>query len=238
MDEPDDTPSTKGRWLTREKLVLAIVVPVCLALLSAGLTWWINRPKTELEVVDLAVVAGKDADKPMSPTGEFEVVPPKIQVVLRNIGDQVSVVTGAELEVLDYAYLPQCQKGAGPIMVSQRYNAVLPLDPRPHETIPVRTVQEIGPNSTDRFEIAIQLHNPDAANGVHMYRLKVSLIRDGAKRIDAGVAVVGAPTVYAPYLDPDVLSAPDEVGDCTRQLKIDYERSQEWEGARAPSLPG
>ena len=170
-------------------------MPVCLALLSAALTWWINRPETELELVKLDVVPGSHGEE-VNERGEYELVPPKVRMTLRNIGDQVSVVTGAKLEILDYAYWPQCQPGAGPIPVSQSYNAVLPVDPRPHDTISVDHVaQEIAPNGTDQFEFALQLRNPDAP-GTHMYQLKVSLIRDGSHQRDAGVVVVGAPEVF------------------------------------------
>jgi TIR domain len=220
-----------GRWLSREKLILAIVVPVCLALLSAALTWWINRPKTELDLVKLDVVPGSSGEGP-NERGEVELVPPKIRVTLRNIGDQVSVVTGAELEILDYAYWPQCQPGAGPMLVSQSYNAVLPVDPRPHDIIPVEHVaQEIAPNGTDQFEFALQLRNPDAP-GTHMYQLKVSLTRDGSHNIDAGVAVVGAPEVFDSNPTTEDLAASGEVGECFRRLAIDYRRVQDWQGVR------
>lgn len=220
-----------GRWLSREKLILAIVVPVCLALLSAAQTLWINRPKTELDLVKLDVVPGSSGEGP-NERGEVELVPPKIRVTLRNIGDQVSVVTGAELEILDYAYWPQCQPGAGPMLVSQSYNAVLPVDPRPHDIIPVEHVaQEIAPNGTDQFEFALQLRNPDAP-GTHMYQLKVSLTRDGSHNIDAGVAVVGAPEVFDSNPTTEDLAASGEVGECFRRLAIDYRRVQDWRGVR------
>jgi hypothetical protein len=230
MDPQNGASGGGGRWLSREKLILAIVVPVCLALLTAALTWWINRPKTELEIVKLDVVPGRSEG--MLKRGEVTMVPPKIQVTLRNIGDQVSVVTGAELEVLDYAYWPQCQPGAGPILVSKSYDAVLPVDPRPHDTIAVKRVaQEIAPKGTDQFEFALQLRKPDVP-GTFMYQLRVSLIRDGSHKIAAGVAVVGAPEVGNSNPTPKDLAASGEVGECFRRLAIDYRRVQEWQGER------
>jgi hypothetical protein len=219
------------RRLSRQKLLLAIVVPVCLVLLAASLTWWITRPKTELELVKLDVVPGSHGEG-VNERGEYELVPPKIRVTLRNIGDQVSVITGAELEILDYAYWPQCWPGAGPIPVSQSYNAVLPVDPRPHDIIPVDHVaQEIAPNGTDQFEFALQLRNPDTP-GTHMYQLRVSLTRDGSHKIDGGVAVVGAPEVFASNPTTEDLAASGETGECFRRLAIDYRRVQEWQGVR------
>ncbi|MBP1823172.1 hypothetical protein [Mycobacterium sp. OAE908] len=203
---------------------------MCLAVLSAGLAWWFNRPETKVEIVSLDVVPGADAEGPLKPGGVYEMIPPKIRVTLRNIGDQVSVMTGAELEVLDYAHLPQCWPGAGPIAVSQAYNAVLPRDPRPHDKIAVDVAQEIAPNGTDRFEFALQLANPEDANGIHFYQLKVSLIRDGSHKMDAGIAVVGAPEVYEAKPSPVDLAAPGEIGECFGRLASDYERVQQWQG--------
>lgn len=169
----------------------------------------------------------------MSAGGEYELVPPSIRVTLRNIGDQVSVVTSAQLEILDYAYLPQCQPGAGPIAVSQSYDAVLPVNPRPNEKIEVNVAQQTLPNETDQFAFALQLSNPDAPHGQHMYQLKVALIRDGAEKMDAGVAVVGAPVIYDADPSPENLAASGETGACYRQLAVDYQRVQAWRGERA-----
>ncbi len=87
----DDTPAkAERRWLTREKLLLAIIVPVLHAVLSALLAWWPNRPTTDIDVVGLSVVPGEFGD------GD-DLVPPKVQVAVRNVGDQVSVVSGAQI---------------------------------------------------------------------------------------------------------------------------------------------
>ncbi len=104
------------------------------------------------------------------------------------------------------------------------------VGPRPHDTIAVKRVaQEIAPKGTDQFEFALQLHNPDAL-GTHMYQLRVSLIREGSHKIDAGVAVVGAPKVVNSNPTPVDLSG--ELGECFRRLAIDYRRVQEWQGER------
>src|SRR3712207_3510718 len=132
----DDTPAkAEGRWLTREKLVLAIIVPVLLAVLSAVLAWWPNRPTTNIEVVGLSVVPGELGD------GD-EIVPPNVQVAVRNVGDQVSVVSGAQIKILEYAHLQVCEAG-GVLNVSASYDVVLPFDPEPGEVIEVDLAQEI-----------------------------------------------------------------------------------------------
>jgi hypothetical protein len=237
MDAQTKEPQSRGRWLSREKLILAIAVPVCLALLPIGLTWWINRPETEVEIVSLNVVPGADVEGPLKPGGVYELIPPKVQVTLRNIGDQVSVVTGAELEILDHAHLPQCWPGAGPTPVSQTYDAVLPLVPRSHETIAVDVAQDIAPNGTDRFEFALQLPDPDEADGIRFYQLRVSLIRDGSHKMDAGIVVVGAPEVYDAKPSPEDLAAAGEIGECFGRLAIDYQRVRAWQGERPADYP-
>jgi TIR domain len=225
-----------ARSLSRGKLILAIVVPVCLVLLLLGWTWWTDRPTTELEVVSLDVVPGSSPED-LNERHEVVMVPPRIQVTLRNLGDQVSVVTGAELEILDHAYLPQCWPGAGPIHVSETYDAVLPVDPSPNEVIRANQVkQEVAPNGTDRFEFALQLLDTDAP-GTHLYQLNIALIADGAHKLDAGIAVVGAPEVFASDPTPDELNQPGEIGECFRHLAIDYRRVQEWQGVRPAGYP-
>lgn len=108
-----------------------------------------------------------------------------------------------------------------------------PRKARPHDTIPVNVSSGITPNGTDKFEVAVQLKNPDDAYGTHMYQLKVMLIRDGSHKIDAGVAVVGAPEVFAGQNpSPEDLAAPGETGECFCRLAVDYKRMQDWQRER------
>jgi len=226
----DDTPAkAEGRWLTREKLVLAIIVPVLLAVLSAVLAWWPNRPTTDIEVVGLSVVPGEFGD------GD-EIVPPKVQVAVRNVGDQVSVVSGAQIEILDYAHLQVCEAG-GVLNVSASYDVVLPFDPEPGEVIEVDLAQEIERDRADRFEFSMQTPDVDLALGTYLYRLEVTLIRDGDNPLPAGVAIVAAPLFNVPPLTNEDLEYPGEVGDCYRQLAREWERVQAWEGEASPDIP-
>jgi hypothetical protein len=231
---------TKERWLTSEKLVVAIIVPIAVVLLGAALTWWTNRPTTDVEVVDLTVVEGEVVEGQQP--GELGIVPPRIQVALRNLGDQVSVVTGAQLKILDHAFLAICEAG-GALMVSQTYDVLLPLDPTPNEVVGVDVVQELQPNQADRFEFSLQTPQPEEvfATGTHLYRIGVSLIRDGnAETLDAGVAIVGAPVLNVDIdsigVTADLLESPDEVGACYRNFRFEYQRVQGWEGQRSPQL--
>jgi hypothetical protein len=95
--------------------------------------------------------------------------------------------------------------------------------------------QEIKPNHADRFEFAVQ--NPDPDLATHLYRLGISLVRDGGSgTVDAGVVVVAAPFLNAGPLSRDVLTYPGEVGECYRRLTAEYERAESWAGKKTPEF--
>jgi CHAT domain len=229
------TVSPSGRWVTRTRLAIAVGVSVVVALTAVALTWWMNRPVTRLEVVDLAVVQG-DTQAMTPDNSEWELVPPKVQITLRNIGDQVSVITGAQLEVVDFTHLPICWGAGGALQASQTYDVVLPENPKPNDVIEVGIAQEVEPDRADKFELALQMRDADPALGTYLYRLKVSLIRDGgAERIEVGYAVVAAPLLNAVPFSRDELNDPD-AGECFRRVAAEYQRAQRWEGERSADL--
>ena len=227
--------SPRGRRHTRTKVAIAAGLAVIVALTAVALTWWMNRPTTRLEVVDLAVVQG-DTQAVTPDNNQWELVPPKVQITLKNIGDQVSVITGARLEVVDFTHLPICWGAGGALEASQTYDVVLPENPKLHEVIEVDVAQEVERDRADKFELAMQVHDADPALGTYLYRLKVSLTRDGgAESIEVGHVVVAAPLLNAVPFSRDELNDPD-VGECFRRVAAEYQRAQRWEGERSPDL--
>lgn len=216
-------------WLTPEVLTISIVLPTLLLVLGAVLTWWLNRPSTKLEVVALVVEEGQY----LADEGTFK--PPAIQLSVRNIGQQVSVVTGVRLQVLDYAYLPFCQSGGGELLVSGTYDLLLPEDPEVNHAAFVDVAQSIEPNGADRFQVRVQAPLDMVPEGTYRYRLRVSLLRDGeSDPLEAGVAVIESPLLRQ---DVDIFPADDMAlsasdAECWRNLARDYERSEEWEGVK------
>lgn len=209
---------------------------VVVAVTAVALTWWFNRSTTRLEVVDVVVSSG--GSEPLNAdNNEWQMVPPKVLITLRNIGDQVSVITGARIEVVDYTHLPICWGAGGALESSQTYNVTLPIDPPLPDVIDVDVSQEIPPDRADRFELAMQLAHPDPALGTYLYRLKVSLTRDGrADVIDVGHVIVAAPLVNSvPFSRADT-ETPDEMGACFSRVAAEYRRAQGWEGKRSPDL--
>ncbi|MGY1607250.1 MULTISPECIES: hypothetical protein [unclassified Geodermatophilus] len=213
-----------------------LIAPLLVALVAAAFTWWMSRPRTELEIVDIAVQDGSIAVGQRE--GEFKIVAPRLQVVLRNVGDQVSVVDGARLQILDHAFFDVCEAG-GALMVSQTYDVTLPLDPQPNQILDVDVAQEIEPGQADRFEFSMQVPEPENVVGTHMYRVQISLTRDGNSDVlDAGVAILGAPhmAIDALWVTDEDLEIPGPVGACYRDLHEEYLRVQQWEGEKSQQL--
>ncbi|SDM65792.1 hypothetical protein SAMN05660642_03036 [Geodermatophilus siccatus] len=77
--------------------------------------------------------------------------------------------------------------------VSASYDVVLPFDPERGEVLEVDLAQEIERDRADRFEFSMQTPDVDLARGTYLYRLEVTLIRDGDNPLPAGVAIVAAP---------------------------------------------
>lgn len=158
--------SPRGRWVTRTRLAIAVGVSVVVALTAVAMTWWMNRPVTRLEVVDLAIVQG-DTQAVTPDNNEWELVPPKVQITLRNIGDHVSVITGARLEVADFTHLPICWGAGGALEASQTYDVVLPENPKLNDVIEVGIAQEVEPDRAAKFELALQIRDADPALGTY-----------------------------------------------------------------------
>ncbi|PRY47374.1 hypothetical protein LY71_1144 [Geodermatophilus tzadiensis] len=237
-NEPDRSggAGTTVRWLTAEKVATFVIAPILVAAVGAAITWWVNQPRTDLEIVDIAVLDGSIVNGQRE--GEFEIVSPRVQIAIRNVGDQVSVVEGARLEILDHAFFDVCEAG-GALMVSQTYDVTLPLDPEPNQVLNVDVAQEIEPAQADRFEFSMQVPEPEDVVGTHMYRVRISLTRDGASEtLDAGVVVLGAPhlAVETLWITDEDLEIPGPVGACYRELHEEYLRVRQWEGERSQQL--
>ena len=114
----------------------------------------------------------------------------------------------------------------------------LPIDPPLPDVIDVDVSQEIPPDRADRFELAMQLAHPDPALGTYLYRLKVSLTRDGrADVIDVGHVIVAVPPVNSvPLSRADTGDSGMKWGTLLTRVAAEYRRAQGWEGQRSPDL--
>ncbi|MCZ2857814.1 hypothetical protein [Blastococcus sp. VKM Ac-2987] len=223
--------SVRGPWLTREKALAIIIGPLLVAGFTVWLTSLANEPETELDIVDLRVLAG--SYDPAEDAWE----PPRVQVRVRNVGDQVSVISGARLKIVDYQLLPYCEAG-GTLTVSETYDVSLPATPAPNPTLDVFVSQEVGQGETDFFEFALQVPDEDRTlAGSHAYQLSVEILHDGQESgMEAGTAIIESPMPYGPDEQAAFAEDPsshEDFRDCVRAVLEDHRRTLGWEGVRA-----
>lgn len=143
-------------------------------------------PQPQLALSQVAVTA---------PDGSGSVA--TLDITVRNTGDALAVLTGVDLVIDDFAYLPACIFG-GNLEVSGQYLAELPDNPRPGQVVRVTLHQQIEPGGVDRFTIGLKapaLHGDDQASSLasFVYLLKASVVQDGDRpALDAGTALVDA----------------------------------------------
>jgi len=186
-----------------------------------------------LEVVDLEVSSGEVAE----PGETFDA--PVIDVTVRNTGEDVSVITGANLRVRDAVWIKNCEGGAG-LDPSVEYDVVLPASPDVGEIVEADVSQQVPANSADRFTFRLNTAGI-WGDGTRLYQLDVELFHDAqARPLEAGTVLVAVP--FDPdsrLLDPGEL--PDEAYPaplvaCYDTNEANFLEFLELEGERSPEL--
>ena len=188
-----------------------------------------------LEVVDVAVVPGRQPKLLTDPPGD----PPVVDVTVRNVGDRVSVITGADFEILDFGLLRICQAGGG-LDPTAAYDVELPADPGVDDVVQSKVSQEIRPNHADRFAFSLSVPPSRISEGMRLYHLSVVLLHDGGERLDGGTAVLSVPYApdprYFPPGNPGAERFPADVRDCYVQNESLLERFLAIDAERSPDL--
>lgn len=187
----------------------------------------LNRPDAELQVERVVVSADRS-----SPGAS----PPTVDVVVRNTGGVVSVVTGMTFDVLAYELVEICEAGGG-VEVSATYDVQLPVTDPVGRSVRVDVTQEVPASSVDRFALVMAVPAPEEQVGFHLYRLQVHLEHDGQTR-DVGAIVV--PVAHVP--DEESVSGEGakyggDVGQCYADNAAAYERVRAWQGERPAGMP-
>ncbi len=235
---------TRKQWreISLEKKLAMFVAPVVVAVVTAivvprvtgasgddgggSTTVSVTTRDEVLEVVDLAATSGPDA--------------PAIDVSVRNIGDAVSVVTGAVLTVRDFELIGPCVQGAA-LPPSAAYEVELPVDPAKGDTVDVDLSQQIPAGTADRFLMRMHVPQLKAAEGSRLYALDVALRHDAAgEPLPAGTAIVAVPhlpaTSFFPFDLPEGADAVPGAHDCAEKNLADYERFLELDAVRPPEM--
>lgn len=181
------TAKLKWKWVNS-----AIVVAIVTAVVGALATHWLNRPAAthtpgaspQLQV-DSVLVLPKTGQ-----VGYLSKFEDQVYFSLRNIGNQLAIITGVKLQVQQYAQLYECYS-AGSLATTGWSSVNLPTDPAPGTLVTVPVSQQMAPDSADKFEVS--LHVPKTALGLNVYRLHVWVLYDQQVPLSAGYLVVSLP---------------------------------------------
>lgn len=142
----------------------------------------------------------------IAPNGEGSLA--TLDVTVRNDGDQVAVLTGIDLTIDDFGFLPACIFGSS-LEVTGEYQATLPDNPKPGQPVRVTLHQQVEPDAVDRFTVALKAPGNHSGTqsgsiGSFLYLMRVSVAQDGAGPalaagqllVDAGSALDANGTFY------------------------------------------
>ncbi|MCA0297124.1 MAG: hypothetical protein LCH96_17775 [Actinobacteria bacterium] len=120
-----------------------------------------------------------------------------LDITVRNDGERVAVLTGVDLTIDAFGFLPACIFGSN-TEVSGEYQATLPDEPKAGQVVHVRLHQQVEPGGVDRFTIALRAPAAHAGTqagsiGSFLYLMKVAVTQDAAgSTVAAGQVLVDA----------------------------------------------
>jgi hypothetical protein len=126
-----------------------------------------------------------------------------LDVTVRNDGDRVAVLTGVDLTIDGFGFLPACIFGSN-LEVTGTYQASLPDNPKAGTVVRVTLHQQVEPGAVDRFTIALKAPGEHAGTqsgsiGSYLYLLRMSVAQDGAgPAVAAGQVLVDAGSALDP----------------------------------------
>jgi len=182
-----------------------------------------------------------------------QVPAPTLNIKIRNVGAQVSVVTSVTMTVQSYGVLTICEAG-GALQTSATYPVTLPVPAAPGDVITVPVSHELGPNAADSFDITAgvgnQIDSSSAAPGFYVYVLTLAILHDGSTTpVPAGEAVLVVPAYtetagipdYSNFLVDEEGAGFDEedygrVLPCYRANRDLLQQARSVDGALPPSL--
>lgn len=220
-------PPKNGEWLTRGASWATIIgVPIgCIAVVlafltldgsgSSGASSMSSPPR--LAPIDLIARNGKAPHRP------------KLEVMVRNEGGGVAVVSRARIRI-DHVYpLPLCFT-QGDFPLSNEYGAQLPVDADPGDVVEVPLHQQVKAGMPDRFTIALGAVGEGGADealpGNYLFELQVSLMHDADRSpLPLGralVSVPGLPFAGVYFLEEGEFESLDDVYNPQGEPALEY----------------
>jgi hypothetical protein len=182
----------------------------------------------------------------VAPDGQGSVA--TLDVTVRNNGDQLAVLTGIDLTIDGFGFLPPCLSGSN-LEVTGTYSATLPDSPAKGQVVHVTLHQQVEPGKADRFTVGLKAPHDhagkDASIAAFAYLLRVSIVQDGAAPalaagpvlVDAGSALDANGTFYlAAPRDATALDVGTE-GLCGGEPSCIRRQVACWNANRATLLP-
>lgn len=172
-----------------------------------------------------------------------------LDITVRNTGDALAVLTGVDLVIEGFAYLPACIFG-GNLEVTGEYQAELPDSPQPGQVVRVTLHQQIEPGGVDRFTIGLKApaeHGDDQASSLasFVYLLRAAVVQDGdrpaldagAVLVDSGNALDANGTFYFGAQRDATATDAGDVGVCGGEAECVRRQVDCWNANRASLLP-
>lgn len=153
----------------------------------------------QVEPVDLVVHNG----------GATE-APPRLEILLHNIGDKRAVLSRANIEIRRVGLLRQCFS-QGDLPLSTTYAATLPANAAPGHVVQAPLHEQLGGDEADRFAIGLGVRADPAKSsysmggkqnlpGLYLFEVAISLISDeGGQPLSVGRALVSLPVAPEPF---------------------------------------
>jgi hypothetical protein len=142
--------------------------------------------KPQIEVDDLVISTPNQGVNPST----------SIDLKLRNIGTQLTIVKRAVLTIRRSAPLPLCAS-QGFLPASAVYGTVLPTNPAPGQQVTVSLSEQISAGQADRFKLTLSLPPQALHTGtIFLYSIDISLLHDASSTsVNAGHVTLLMPTI-------------------------------------------
>ncbi|SCF42733.1 hypothetical protein GA0070216_115115 [Micromonospora matsumotoense] len=136
-----------------------------------------------------------------SPAGKAEIESPVLDVVLKNIGDQVAVVSEVYFTFRYSQKIETCEKGGSPIEIAGRYDIKIPFPDRPTPFSINQVVRhQIPAGKTERLVFSIGIGKLPEYSDIWLYQIDMHVKFDGGvEDIHAGTGLVVTPVPSKGY---------------------------------------
>jgi hypothetical protein len=236
------------RKLLPENVWAVVIGPIVVGLTIAGVIALVNsltskEPEPELQGLDPVVhngIAKFRYSNPATPTlgtsHQTDESKARIEIRLKNNGDQRTYLTSAIFTVRKQIVITPCGLGAG-VPISGSYEVVLPRRSAPGEKVEVPIDQQIGPDEADRFVFRVGPELSERDLGLTLvYQLDIAVRHDGSDEpAGVGQAVIALPGSPRDFILPSDIVGRPPTG-CAQDTLNKLREAAQLDGVRSPEF--